>query len=224
MVWLPFSHAADYKNESELSTFISGGNTEQALWNTKTKNTLSLDKNTVTGSGHYTYGKTDQELSARNWDIKLRYDRAFFESYAVFVSAQLEEDRLANIEYRWNYDLGVAKNWIKTKKLLFKTELGVRRTLESDYAGSKRNASKGRLYGEYAHQMRENLKAKLWSEYLPNFSEGEDWQLSFEPSLHFTLSENLTFKVAYLHKYDNLPALGSKKSDYQQTISLIANF
>lgn len=215
---------AQYSNESELTVIMNGGNTEQETWNAKTMNTLVKEKNTFKLGGHYSYGKADEELNTRNWDINARYERALNEKWSAFAAAQLEEDFFASIDYRWNYDLGGIYHFFKTDKHKLLAEAGYRRTLEADLAGRKTNGSKLRLYSEYTRQHNESLFFKLWVEALPNLSESDDWQLNFEPSMNFTMSKMFTLKVAYLHKYDNEPPLGSKNSDYQYTTSLIAKF
>jgi len=215
---------AQYSNESELTVIVNGGNTEQETWNAKTLNTYVKEKNTFKLGGHYSYGKADEELNTRNWDINARYERALNNKWSAFAAAQLEEDFFASLDYRWNYDLGGIYNFFKTDKHKLHAEAGYRRTLESDLAGRKTNGSKLRLYSEYTRQHNESLFFKFWVEALPNLSESDDWQLNFEPSLNFTMSKMFTLKVGYLHKYDNEPALGAKNSDYQYTTSLIAKF
>ncbi len=215
---------ANYSNESELTVIMNGGNTESETWNTKTINTYVKNSNTFKLGGHYSYGKADKELNARNWDINTRYERSLNTKWSIFSAAQREEDVFASLDYRWNYDLGGAYSFIKTDKQSLHSEAGYRRTLESDLEGRKTNGSKLRIYTEYSKQQNENLFFKLWVEALPNLSESDDWQINFEPSLNFTVSKMLTLKVAYLHKYDNSPALDTKNSDYQYTTSLIAKF
>jgi len=215
---------AQYSNESELSVIVNGGNTEQETWNAKTLNTYKKTKNIFKLGGHYSYGKADDELNARNWDVNIRYERSLSKEWSTFASAQREEDFFASIEYRWNYDFGGVYHFLKTEKQKLHAEAGYRRTLESDLEGRKRNATKFRLYSEYTRQHKNNVFFKLWIEVLPNLSESDDWQLNFEPSLNVTMSSTFTLKFGYLHKYDNLPSLDKKKSDYQYTTALISRF
>lgn len=215
---------AQYSNESELTMIMNGGNTEQETWNAKTGNTYVKDKNTYKAGGHYSYGKADEELNTRNWDLNIRYERALSAKWSAFAAAQRESDFFASLDYRWNYDLGGIYNFFKTDKHKLHAEAGYRRTLEADLAGRKTNGSKLRLFSEYTRQHSESMFFKLWVEALPNISESDDWQINFEPSLNLTMSKMFTLKVAYLHKYDNEPALGTKNSDYQYTTALIAKF
>ena len=215
---------AQYSNESELSVIVNGGNTEQETWNSKMMNAYKKEKNTYKLGGHYSYGKANNELNARNWDLNTRYERSLSKKWSAFAAAQREEDFFASLEYRWNYDVGGIYSFFKTEKQKLKAEAGYRRTLESDQQGRKTNSSKLRLYSEYTRQHSKEVFFKLWAEALPNFSESDDWQTNFEPSLNITVSNVFILKVAYLHKYDNQPSLNKKKSDYQYITSLIAKF
>jgi len=215
---------AEFSNESELTVILNGGNTEQETWNGKTMNAYKMNKNTFKLGGHYSYGKADGELNTRNWDVNSRYERDLGKEWSGFAAVQLEEDFFANIEYRWNYDLGGGYNIFKTEKHKMHAEAGYRRTLESDYSGQKTSGSKVRIYSEYTRQHDESLFFKFWVEALPNISNDDDWMLSFEPSANYSLSKTFTLKIGYLHKYDNLPPVGSKKSDYTYTTSLLARF
>jgi putative salt-induced outer membrane protein YdiY len=216
--------SAQYSNESELTVILNGGNTEQETWYTKTMNSYLKDKNTFKLGGHYSYGKADGLLNTRNNDINARYERAFAKEWSLFTAGQREEDFFASIDYRWNYDLGGIYKFMTTDKQKLHAEAGYRRTLEADLSGRKTNGSKLRLYTEYTRQHSESVFFKLWVEALPNISESDDWQINFEPSLNVTMSKMFAIKMAYLHKYDNEPTLGSKNSDYQYTTSLIAKF
>lgn len=223
---LLFSSAASaqYSNESELTVILNGGNTEQETWNAKTMNSYVKEKNTFKLGGHYSYGKADGTLNTRNNDINTRYERALSEKWSAFTAGQREEDFFASIDYRWNYDLGGIYKFMATDKQKLHAEGGYRRTLEADLSGRKTNGSKLRIYTEYTRQHSESVFFKIWVEALPNLSESDDWQINFEPSLNVTMSKTFTLKLAYLHKYDNEPTVGSKNSDYQYTTALIAKF
>ena len=215
---------AKFSNETELATIINGGNTVQETWYAKTLNTYVQGKNTYKLGGHYSYGKADESLNARNWDVNTRYERTLSTKWSGFAAIQDESDVFAKIEYRWNYDLGGIFHFIMTEKVKFFTEVGYRRSLESNLLGDKSNSSKLRVYGEYYRHQNESFFYKLWVEALPSISESDEWLLNVEPSLNVTVSSVFTLKVAYLYKYNNQPAVDTKKNDYQYTTSLVANF
>lgn len=215
---------AQYSNETSLTSVVVGGNSNQNTFNSSTLNSYKSDKNTYKIGGSYTYGKADSELNTRRWDASTRYDRDLGVKTAAFANLQREQDYFANLEYRWNYDIGGSFLFIKDKKQELKGEAGYRRTLESDFQGQKISGTKARLFTEYSRKQNETLFYKLWVEAVPNFSISDDWQVNFEPSANVTLTTMMSLKVAYLHRYDNQPLTGAKKSDYTYTTSLIARF
>jgi putative salt-induced outer membrane protein len=218
------SALAQFSNETSLTSVVVGGNSVQNTFNVKSLNAYKKDMNTYKVGGAYTYGKADGTLNTRRWDANTRYDRELGVKSATFANIQREQDYFANLEYRWNYDIGASYLFIKDKKQEFKGEGGYRRTLESDFEGRKISGTKARLYTEYSRKQNENLFFKLWVEGLPNFSIKDDWQVNFEPSANVTVSSFMSLKLAYLHRYDNQPLSGAKKSDYTYTTSLIARF
>ena len=64
----------------------------------------------------------------------------------------------------------------------------------------------------------------------PNFSESDDYLISFEPSIAVAMNKTFSLKVAYKGDYDNEPAVDADSGerneylDYTTTTSLIAKF
>lgn len=214
---------AGLKNESELNVVVNGGNTSQEVWAAKSLLDYNKTKNKISLDGHYQYGRSDGTLSARNWHLGTRYERTLSKRWSLYFAVVREEDKLANLFYRWNIDGGGKYYILQSKKKYLFTEIGYRRTLEKNVDG-KVHATKLRFYAEFSQAMGKSVKAKLWGEYLPNVSVGGDWQVSSEASLKVLLNQVLSLKVAYLHKYDNQVPSDTSKTDYQVTTALIAQF
>jgi putative salt-induced outer membrane protein len=215
---------AEFTNESELSVIVSGGNTETQVYNGKTTSTYTKTKNTVTLGGHYMYGTSFDTENARNWDINTKYQRVLKKRLSSFLGVIVEGDEFAGIERRTNLDAGAAYVLFKTEKSKINTEIGYRYRKEKSISGETLSQSQARLYLEGKRENKKDFSTNLWVEYLPNFTDSEDWQVSFEPSLRFNFLANLAFKWGYLGRYDNQPVLGNKKFDFLYTTSLIAKF
>lgn len=215
---------AEFKNESEVSMVVTGGNTEVEVYNAKTTNEYSFDKNTFTLGGHYMYGTTTKVLSSRNWDVNSKYDRLLSKRLGAFIGLVYEGDEFAGVDSRMNTDLGASYHYLKTDKLDGKVELGARHRREKSLAGTTLNQMQGRAYAVITKKKTEDVELKFWAEYLPNFTTASDWQLNFAPSFQYNLNSSLALKWSYVGKYDNLPVPGNKKFDFQYTTSLIANF
>ena len=111
---------AQYSSESELAVILSGGNTEQEVWNVKTTNSYLQGKNIYKLGGHYSYGRSEGKLNAENNDVFLRYDREIESSFSGFTAVQRESDHFASLEQRINFDLGGSTIFIKNENISFK--------------------------------------------------------------------------------------------------------
>ena len=222
---------AKFSHESELSMVVVGGNSESETYYAKTQNIYELNKNKFTLGGHYTLGSSkadgdlESEITVRNWDINLRYDRSLTQKIGLFLGEQIEGDKFSGYDKRYNTDFGLRYDFIKNDKTTLYSDLGYRYTVEKKVDNTETKDHKARVYLENTNVHNETLSSKFWIEYLPNFSESEDWIINFEPSLKVNLHKMLSLKLAYKGTYDNQPAvLGNKKFDYAYTTALIAKF
>ncbi len=221
---LSFNSLAQYANESELGIVVTGGNTELEVYNAKTKNTYTADKNTFTLGGHYMYGTSFNEENSRNWDVNAKVDHGFSKKIGIFLGTVYEGDEFAGIDNRLNGDLGASYKIYKSDNGQAIGEAGYRYRREENLAGTVLNQHQGRIYLEGKRTPSKDITLKFWTEYLPNFTDSEDWQLNFEPSFQYNFHSNLALKWGYLGRYDNLPVPGNKKFDFTYMTSLIANF
>lgn len=215
---------AQYSNESEVGIKVEGGNTVTESYNAKTLNTYTKEKNVFKLGGHYSYGKSGEVEDTRNWDAFLRYERELSDRFSLYVASQVEGDEFKGIAERYNEDIGGLYKIINEEKRTWNAELGYRYTIQNNIDGTDQNESKARLFTEYKQEVNENVKFGFWAEYLPNFSNSEAWILAFEPSFEVVMTKSLFLKLSYRGDYENEPALGAKKYDYQYMTSLIARF
>lgn len=226
-------------NESEISLIQTGGNTNVETYNGKTLTKYEREKDVYVLSGHYTvafFETTDDSgskvmaESARNWDLKGKYERVIGDHFNALTALQYEGDEFSGFKQRENLDLGGKFLVTKSDKKITSVELGVRYTLErtlnrDDDGEDTFQFSKARIYVEHAQTFSEALSFKFWIEYLPNFTRGKDYLVNYEPSLSVLLSRIFSLKIAYKVVYDNQPNIeGNEQSDTIFTTSLLARF
>lgn len=226
LLLVPAVCLAQFTNESELSMVKTGGNSEVQTTNTKTTNLYKWDKSQVKAGGHYTYGESNNGVSARNWDVNGKFERELSAHVSYFVGEVLEGNNFTGIKTRYNSDAGAKYYYIKTDLKNLFSELGYRYTIEDRFAPAENTYdNKGRLYNELNHKVSETVQYKLWLEYVPNFTESKDYLINGEASLTSILNSTFSLKVAYLGMYDNQPAqAGFKNFDYVTTTALVAKF
>ena len=226
LMLLPIRVFSQYKNESEASIVVTGGNSQLETYSSKTSNKYTQEANLYTINGSYVYGESSDVRSNEAWDVLARYDRTLSEHFTLFIAELVESNRFAGFRRRYNSDLGAKYTFLKTEKNTSFIELGYRYSVEKK---SNRNLEddkdhKARIYVESAQKLSESANAKLWVEYLPNFTESKDYLISTEASMSMALDKTFSIKLAYKWTMDNLPAPGTSKYDYIYTTSLLANF
>lgn len=217
---------AKYTNESELSSIVTGGNSEVETYLVKTDNRLAFDIYSYNLNGHYTYGEANNEVSARDWHINPKIERKISQSFAVYVGELVEGYRFQGIKARYNSDAGLKYYFIKSDDMNIFSEAGYRYTIEDRYTPEENvYENKGRLYGEINQQPNKNFSYRYWLEYLPNFTNAKDYILTHEASITSILTNTFSLKFSYRGIYDDLPAIpGNKNYDYTYMTSLVAKF
>lgn len=216
---------AKLTHESEISTVATGGNSNVETYLFKTLNSYVVDIRTYRIGGHYTYGEADNNVSARDWDGFGRYEQMITSRSAFTVGELVEGYRFQGIKARYNTDLGYKYYLIKSDAKNLFSEAGYRYTIEDRYAEDNQFENKGRLFTEYNQKVSETFQYRLWIEYVPNFTNSDDYLLTYEASATAILTSIFSLKVAYKGIYDQEPAVvGNKNYDYTYTTSLVAKF
>lgn len=223
----PFMANANFKHLGEGSIVVSGGNSELQTYNFKSTNSYGFNRYTLTFGGHYTYGEAADLIVARNWDLNTKIDTKFTKKFGAFIGEKLEGDKFNGFEYRLNTDVGISDEFYSSDTQLLKGEVGYRNFYEKNIDPSieSKNDHMGRINLNYRFTKKDHYVFETYAEYLPNFSESEDYQINFGPSLAFSLTSIFSVKVGYEGRYDNQPAIvGNKKFEYLYTTSLISKF
>jgi putative salt-induced outer membrane protein len=217
---------AVFMGEESATINLTGGNTDLKTYTLESNNKYSVKKNSFSLKGAYRYGESSNVRVSENWNGGLRYDHKLNPKYEPFIGELVEADRFSGIKRRYNTDLGLKYTFSATERSDLFIESGLRYTIEksTDRSIVDKKAGKGRIYLEGGRKIKNDMTIKLWLEYLPNFSESDDYQINFEPSLNMTLTSILSMKTAYLWQYDNVPAVNTGKHDYNFNLTLIAKF
>lgn len=226
IAFLPLLSWAQFKNESEFSTVVTGGNSQVKTYLARTTNDYAWAKNAIKFGGHYTYGESGETVSARDWDLNTKYDHFLADHFALTFGQVTEGYKFQGVKARYNEDAGLKYFFVKSDKKNFFSEVGYRYTIEDRYQPQENQYSnKARAYTEWNHKYSETLQYKFWAEYIPNFSQSKDYLVFYEASMTSILTSLFSLKVAYKGIYDNVPGIaGNKNYDYTYTTSLVAKF
>lgn len=222
-----------WTNETEVALVTTSGNTDTESYSGKQKSTYTQDLNTYALGGRYLQTKTGGVETAKSWDAGGRYERGISEMWSAFVGYGAEADPYAGFVQRDNADIGGKYFLYKEETLNLFVEGGYRSTntqfaavstATPPVAGRTERENFGRVYVEYSQKFSETLSLKYWVEYLPNFTNSAGYLLNTEPSATVMLTSVFSLKTAYLIKYRNQVAAGSKYADKTFTTSIVARF
>ena len=220
------AHAEDFtlKNESEAGIVITSGNSKSQSFNLKQASSGEWEQNTVKLTAGYLKTTSGNVASALQWNLGLRYERAFSDVVSGFVAQSVESDLFAGKLQRYNTDVGAKYAISKSEEFTWFAELGYRYAQENLTTGANTTQNYARAYTEATRHFNKTVALKYWIEFLPNFTVSQDWQLNTELSLSAALSTVFSVKSAYLLKVDQLPPTGKEKADSTFTTALVAKF
>lgn len=217
--------ALAFNHESEAGLVITSGNSKTQSYNLAQLNKLTVSNHEFVLKGRYLQQKTTGVLSAKNWAIGLRYEFNFSKKFGLYAGELLESDIFAKYKQRYHSDLGAKYVFSSGDKFKWFAEAGYRFTKENRSSGESFNFHYMRLYSELEKKWNDKVSNQLWVEYLPNFTVGSDYQINAQLSTLALLDSIFSLKMAYLLRYDNLPAVGANyKTDNTFTTSLVAKF
>ncbi|MES2769216.1 MAG: DUF481 domain-containing protein [Bdellovibrionota bacterium] len=217
-----------WKAEAEAGIVSSNGNTRSSSYLIKNITSYKFDAYLAKLNGSYLSNEsrdnaTNTTTSYEKWDVGLRIERDLSEKLGIFLGQNIESDKKAGIDRRFNSDLG-AKYYVAKKEDYYTfTELGYRYTTEEYITGVDKNFDFIRAYIESEKKWTPTFSSKLWVEYLPNLDETDDYNVNGEASINASLDSTFSIKTAYLVKYDNMPA-AAHKTDSLFSTALIAKF
>ncbi len=213
-----------WKNESSAGVVLATGNTETTTLNLAQATLNEFDHNVIKLTAGYLYQKSGEILSAKSWNLGLRYDRNLSERQSLFLAQTVEGDQFKGINQRYSTDVGTKYLFVKDDTLNWLGEVGYRYTKENAILQS-RSLHYARVYTEVEKKWNAAVSTKYWLEILPNFTESSDWQANTELSLSAVMTSIFSIKSAYLIKFDHVVnAPGLKQADKVLTTSLVAKF
>lgn len=214
-----------FHNESEVGIVVTNGNSKSQSYNIKQGNSYGWDQNVVKFGAQYLNVSSVGVISAENWSFTMRYDRILNPQWNLFIAQTASGDRFAGFNQKYSSDIGARYQIIKEDDFSWFAETGYRYSEEHRINRTTRTQHLGRIYTETIKNISVTSSGKLWVEYLPDLRYGKDYQVNTEASISSILTDILSIKIAYLLKFDNVPAITTAvKTDTVYTTNLVAKF
>jgi putative salt-induced outer membrane protein len=216
---------SQWTDESELGAVMVSGNTESESYSAKQTTAFHWGLDSVTAKGHYLETKAGPDVTAKNWDLGVRYDKGLDELWSIFLAHKAEADTFAGYIQRDTSDLGAKYTIRKTDNLNWIAEAGYSYIKTYNTERINKYDPSSRLYTEIEHGMKKDITVKYWVEWLKSFAHSRVYFVNTELSLNVMLSKEFSLKTGYLLKYQNdLVPPTTKYVDTTFTTSLVAKF
>lgn len=215
-----------WTHESELGVVTVSGNTESESYSGKQTTVRRWDKDSVALTGRYLETKARSLVTAKSWDLGLRYEKILNDLWSAFLGHKAESDPFSGYVQKDSTDLGAKYFITKTGDLTWFAELGLSylKTIKVAAQSADYDLST-RIYTEATKKLEDNLSFKYWIEYLQSTRRSEVYFINTEASLNVMLNERFSLKTGYLLKYHNeLIPPTVKYTDATFTTALVAHF
>jgi putative salt-induced outer membrane protein YdiY len=182
---------------------------------------------------------TETEVTAENFFVKSRLDRALGDAAFIFGGAGWDRNTFAGIQNRYALVSGAGKAWFDEEARRFKTDLGFTYTIQDDVVENPAaDDSFFGLRGSYDYFRKLTETADLASALVvdQNLNTSDDFRADWTNSLAVAMSERLALKTSLQILYDKDPALTSVplgdsevltplgNVDTVFTVAIVANF
>lgn len=225
---VPTPAKSPYSNESQAAVVRTTGNSDTQSYSLKQLSSYVHEKDTYKATGSYLKTSAGGTETALKWDGGLRYERLLSAKWSAYIGESVESDKFAGYMQKYNSDIGAKYQISKTEKFETLAELGYRYVHQNNLGGTQTHYNSIRSYLEALYKINVTNSAKVWVEYLPNLDNSDDYQANAEASLSSAINTTFSLKVAYLVKYDNVPAgaalSAGKYTDTTLTTALVAKF
>ena len=224
------SAQAPWSSSSEFSFVQTGGNAESATFGVATTVTRAWERTEVkieaggirTRSTRYSRiavgtetdfrvdETSDSDISAENYNARMRVDRRFSDRTSVFVQSGWTRNTFSGIRHRLVNVLGVSTRWTATETQRIRTAYGFTHTIQQDVVPDPERDNRFlglRLSTEYWRKVTGNAE---WTSNLVMDGNGDDpsdLRADWTNALSVSMNEHLGLKTSFRTTFDNEPAL-----------------
>lgn len=219
-----------WQASTEFSFVRTGGNAESSTFGIGTAVTRSWDRTEVkieaggirtrstryrrvavgTEADYRVEENAESNISAENYNARVRLDRRFSERTSVFVQSGWTRNTFSGIRHRLVNVLGVSTRWAASDTQRLRTAYGFTHTVQEDVVPDP--DADGRFLGlrlssEYWRKLTESAE---WTSNLVMDGNGDDpsdVRADWTNSLSVAMNEHLGLKTSLRTTFDNQPAL-----------------
>ena len=159
------------------------------------------------------YGTDSGTVNTSLWRAGLRGERNLVSRLFAVAGVAWDKNRFAGIQSRFEEFLGLRYRAIVAPRDSMDLQLAGSLTQQENIDDTSDSFPAARLGLNYKHLFSSKAYLTETVEYIPNLDETDDYRLNNELALVAPVSEKIGVKLAYVVRFDNVPAATFKKTD-----------
>ncbi len=207
----------NWKSSLFLSYTMSKGNSAGAAYSGQAQFNYNISGFTFSGSYEQYYGKNKEIVNLNKGKAFFTFNRQIKDGFNMSSSATYEYDRIAQLDYRFNYGIGFSylKGEKTSKNFSFTTNV----VYEIDnYSVPEKEDRKNFRLQMFAQTNINFLQYSYFQAsflYTPNIIEfSKDYRIEIKTSIKFLMTSPIWFKFSMLNQFNNTPPSDKiKKND-----------
>jgi len=152
----------------------------------------------------------DNQLTAENYGVRLRYDRDISKKTQWYVSTDWMRDVIAGIDSRANIGAGLANTWRNTETSRLKTSYGLayvlEETVDEQPGGADDNYPAVALSLDHMQKVTETSTYTQAMAVNFNLDESDDFRVDWKHGFSVSVSGRIAVKLGLHLQYDNAPS------------------
>jgi len=190
--------------------------------------------------------RTNTELTAENYSVRSRVDRAIGDRFFAYGGIGWERNTFAGFDSRITSVLGAGNTWSDDERMRFKTNYGATYTVQNDIVDDASTADSFggvQLRADFWRKLTETTSFESLLIVDENLAQSEDLRADWTHSVLIDISEALAFRASLQLLFDNSPSLATvpleqpagtptgatvrvplDEVDTRFTVALVANF
>ena len=197
----------------DLAARTSDGNTHSSSMLLALEALRATEADRLLFKAVFRYGETRNVITERNGFGLLKYDYLFTDRVYGFVSGELLSDKFKDLQLRSAVALGAGYIFLKSPEMDFWGDAGLAYIDNNFRAGVDESHMGARISAHLRRTLPLGFELVDDVVFLPNFEEGNDWQLRNDLALTTALGQGWSFKSGMITEYDNDPPDGFREYD-----------
>jgi putative salt-induced outer membrane protein YdiY len=172
----------------------------------------------------FSYGRTDEELSANRMDGTLKTDYEFTPRFYGYNQGTLGYDEIRRIDDYFQIGPGAGVHLLRQTKVALNAEAGVNYQSQEFTDGTEERNVYFRVAQQFKWILNSHFSFDEKVEYFPQWDDPAEYKVRFEANIRYWIKSYLSLNFTVINLYDTRVAAGVEPNDLQIRSSIGVKF